>query len=176
MMAFLARHAQGALFAALLTSGLSLVGSLGNLYLTYRVGLATQDRQAQQDRIKQFEASTSQIIDASGDFIAALNSAKDLQPAKAKLRAAMAQQIYETEGLKNLVPGGYPRTLKDYENAVTDFNNISQALISPKDIAVWSERFGRVMDLKKLLVENLRSKLDFSATLRTAKFENCVVT
>lgn len=163
MMGFLAKHSQGALFVALVTSFLSLFGSLGNIYLTYQAGIATQDRQAQQERIKQFEASTSQIIDASGEFITALNASKDLQSAKAKVRTAMAQQIHETEALRALINNGQPPALKSYQNAVTDFNDISQSLLSVKDIGVWSERFGRVLDLKKVLVEDIRSQLGFAS-------------
>lgn len=159
---FLTTHAQSALAVALISSAISLLGSGMSVYFTYTTSLSAQDRQAGRESVQKFDATNSQLLEAGGDFIDALNNSKDLQAAKAKIRTAAAQQIYEIGNIKILLGKDRQPLINEYQSAIADFNNITQGLKSVGDIGSWAERYGRVLDLKSDISKEARSKLNIS--------------
>ncbi|SEI08880.1 hypothetical protein [Tardiphaga sp. OK245] len=156
MFKYLKDNSQNALVAAVLTSVISAVAALVSVYMTYHYSTATQDRQVRLEQISKFDANSSQLIDAGGQFVAAINSNnKDLSGAKVKMRTVVASQLHDSENLRKFFDGRVNKLVTDYQAAISDLNDVAQKTASPMEMRPWAESFGRALDAKASLSTQL---------------------
>lgn len=151
MARFLERHASNAILAAILTSVLAFAGSIVSVYLSYHFATVAQDRQARIEQITKFDAASAQLIEAAGSFINAINGKQDLEPSRLKVRTAVANQISQTEVLRNLFDGDISKIVGEYQDALSEFNKVAEKTETVTEMRPWAESFGRVLDLKAAL-------------------------
>lgn len=148
---FLTRNSQNASIAATVGSLLALVGSVVSAIVSYHYSIVTQTRQAQLEQLSKFEASTSQIIEAGGQFIDAINTKRDLAPIRVKFSAVLASQLSEVQGVARVFEISSNKPLKTYEDALIDLNQTLRRTSGPDEMRPWAESFGRTLDSKSEL-------------------------
>jgi hypothetical protein len=155
---FIKEHSQNAILGALIASALALVGSVVSVYMTYHYAIVAQDRQVRLEQLSKFDASSSQIVEAAGSFINAINDNKDLLSAKQKLSAILATQIHDTEGFRILYGKKIDTLVGNYQTAIIELNQAAQKTLSVTEMRPWTESFGRVLDAKTNLIRGLYSE------------------
>ena len=151
MIEFLRKHRDSALVAAILTSIFSVVGSGVSAYYSYQASKITQDRQTRLEQLSKFDASSSQIIETSSAFITAINENKDVEAARQKLGAVLATQIYEVDNITKFYDGKVSKIAKEYQDALIEMNQVAKKTTSVTEMRIWTESFGRVLDVKSVL-------------------------
>ncbi len=160
MLKYLKDNAQNALVAAVITSIISAGASGWSVYMTYYYSTATQDRQVRLEQISKFDTNSSQLIDAGGQFVAAINSNnKDLNGAKVKMRTVVASQLHDSENLRKFFDVRINKLVTDYQTALSDLNDVAQKTSSPIEMRPWSESFGRALDAKATLSTQLYTSI-----------------
>lgn len=158
MLAFINRMAQSPLYAPIVSGVVSLLISVPSAYLSYHYATVTQDRQIKLEQVFKFDASASQIVEATSDFIAALNTHRDLANSKEKIRNSTTKEILDSEQLRPLFP--VTALLNDYVQALREFNKISQTTATPSDIRLWTESFDKVIASRDKLSQNLKNAIN----------------
>ena len=148
--------------AALLGSLLPTIASIVCVYLTYSLATEAQSRRIHLDLLARFDQSSSQIVDAGGGFLTALNNDKDLTAARGVIATLTGKQMLETESLRRNF--GDISEIKGYENAIAEFEATAKGIQSPREIKTWAEAFGRVIDSKIALMKSLYNKLGITST------------
>jgi hypothetical protein len=156
---FIARHSQNAILASLIASVLALAGSVGSAVLTYQYTRASQDRQIRLDQLTRFDASSSQILEAAGAFISAINENKDLPVARQRLSAVLATQMHDADSIKLLYGSHVDRLINEYQAAVSELNQAAQKTSSVTEMRPWTESFGRVLDTKSNLIQGIYNEV-----------------
>ena len=160
MLRYFKENAQNALIASVVASVISAASALGCVYMTYYYSTATQDRQVRLEQISKFDGNSAQLIDAGGQFVAAINSNnKDLNGAKVKMRTVVASQLHDSENLRKFFDGGINKLVTDYQAAISDLNDVAQKTASPMEMRPWAESFGRALDAKAILSTQLYSSI-----------------
>jgi len=153
---FIEKHESNAILAALIASVLALLGTVCSNYLTYYYNNQSQDRQVKLEQISKFDASSVQLVAAAGAFINAINSNNnDLEVARKQLSFVIASQIYTSEDLTRAYGPGVGPVVKEYEAALSDLNQTAQKTSSVTEMRAWSETFGRALDAKAVLTNQL---------------------
>jgi hypothetical protein len=161
-MSWIEKHSQNAIMAALVASALAFAGSVASVVMTYHYGTVSQDRQAKIEQISKFDAAGSQLVEAAGLFINSINAQQDLGPAKLKVRTVVANQIQETEILRNLFGNDLKTTIDEYQSALSEFNQTASRTNDVTAMRPWAESFGRVLDTKSSLSKALSKRLGIS--------------
>lgn len=156
---YIERNQSNAVIAAVITAVLALVGSLGQVYLTYYYNTQSQDRQIKIEQISKFDGSSAELISAAGTFINAVNDKKDLEDARKQLSAVLATQIFTTQNLQNFYGNDIGKLIRDYQTAISELNQISQKTGSVTEMRPWTESFGRVLDTRANLSNQLHTTL-----------------
>jgi hypothetical protein len=159
MTSFLEKHSQNAILAAVLTSILAIVTSLGSVFFTYYFTTASQDRQLKIEQVSKFDGTSAQLIDAAGLFIDAINAKQDLATARLKVRTVVATQIQDTETLRKIFDGKIEALINDYQSALEEFNQVAEKTASVTEMRPWAESFGRVLDTKSTLSHGLSNAI-----------------
>lgn len=157
--AFIQKHQSNAILAAVLASALALGGTVVGNILTYYYNVQTQDRQVRLEQISKFDTSSADLVTAAGAFINAINDNKDLDAARKQVSSVVATQIYTSEDLRRTYGDDVARIIKDYQAALTDLNKTSGRTASATEMRVWSETFGRVLDTKAELSEQIHGNI-----------------
>jgi hypothetical protein len=156
MLTYFKENAQNALIASVIASVISAASAVGCVYMTYYYSTATQDRQVKLEQISKFDGNSSQLIDAGGQFVAAINSNnKDLSGAKVKMRTVVASQLHDSENLRKFFDGRINKLVTDYQTAISDLNDVAQKTSSATEMRLWVESFGRALDAKASLSTQL---------------------
>jgi hypothetical protein len=156
---FIQKHQSNAILAALVASVLALGGTVLSNYLTYYYNVQSQDRQVKLEKVSRFDASSAELIAAAGVFINAINDSKDLEAARKQLSSVVASQIYNSQDLGAVYGNDVGGTIREYQTALTELNQTSQKTSSATEMRAWSETFGRVLDTKAVLSEQLYGAL-----------------
>jgi hypothetical protein len=152
MLKYFKENSQNALVAAVLTSIISAFASGWSVYQTYYYATATQDRQVRLEQISKFDNNSSQLIDAGGQFVEAINSSnKDLAGAKVKMRTVVASQLHDSENLRKFFDGRVSKLVTEYQAAISELNDSAQKTSSVIEMRPWTESFGRALDAKATL-------------------------
>ena len=160
MLKYLKDNSQNALIAAVVTSLISAGATGWSVYMTYSYSTATQDRQVKLEQISKFDGNSSQLIDAGGQFVAAINSNnKDLSAVKVKMRTVVASQLHDSENLRKFFDGRINKLVTDYQTAISDLNDVAQKTSSPMEMRPWVESFGRALDAKASLSTQLYTSI-----------------
>jgi hypothetical protein len=144
-----------AILAALLTGLIAIAAAAFSGYLSYHYGTVSQDRQVRLDQIAKFDSASSQLIEAAGSFVTAINGHQDLDPSRLKVRIAVANELQQADGLRRIFGGGIDKLVTDYQGALTEFNQVADKTRSVTDMRPWAESFGRVLDVKSDLSKEL---------------------
>jgi hypothetical protein len=156
MLKYLKDNAQNALIAAIVTALISAATTGWSVYMTFYYATAAQDRQVRLEQISKFDTNSSQLIDAGGQFVAAINAENDdLNGAKMKLRTVVASQLHDSENLRKFFDGHIDALVNEYQSALSDLNDIAQKTSSPVEMRPWAESFGRALDAKASLSSQL---------------------
>ena len=156
MLKYFKENAQNALIASVVASVISALSALGCVLVTFHYSTAIQDRQVRLEQISKFDSNNAQLIDAGGDFIAAINaSAKDMNGVRVKMRTIVASQLHDSENLRKFFDGRVNKLVTEYQSAISDLNNVAQNTSAPTDMRLWSESFGRALDAKATLSTQL---------------------
>jgi hypothetical protein len=159
MFGFIREKSENVSVAAIITSALSAVASIVCVYLTYQYATSTQDRQVRLEQVSKFDTNSSQLIEAGGQFIAAINDNKDLSGAKVKMRTVVASQIHDSENLRKFFDGPVSQLVSDYQSAISELNDVAQKTSNPTEMRPWTESFGRALDAKASLSTQLYSTI-----------------
>ena len=101
MLRYFKENAQNALIASVAASIISAASALGCVYVTFQYSTAIQDRQVRLEQISKFDSNSAQLIDAGGEFIAAINTSnKDMSGVRVKMRTVVASQLHDSENLR----------------------------------------------------------------------------
>lgn len=138
---------------------ISVLASFATLGFTIYYGQVTQDRQAKLERIARFDASNVQVLEAGGAFIAAVNAAGDLGGARQKFRVVLAQQLQDADGLRSAFGSTIGREVSAFRQAISDLNTAVQRVSSPEEMRIWTESFGKVLDIRSSLSRELYEAL-----------------
>ena len=155
MLDFIKRHEANAVLAALITSVLALFSGVGSAWLTYHYNTQSQDRQARLEQVSKFDGANGELIAAAGAFINAINDNKDLEPARRQLSSVLANQIYSVENLQKFFNGNVGKLAREYQQAVSELNQVAQKTNTVTEMRPWTEGFGRVLDTKSALSREL---------------------
>jgi transcriptional regulator with PAS, ATPase and Fis domain len=138
------------------TPALSIIAMLISLY-SVRENAASSERlqvkQQQGEVIKGFDVSSNQIVDAGGKFLTALSEEKDLSDSKITVSNFAGRQVLELETVARTFKSDI--SIIDYRNAVSDFNKTAQSVKSAKDMKILVESFGKAVDARNNLLDNL---------------------
>jgi hypothetical protein len=159
MPGFLERHSQNALLGTMIASVLALIGSIVSVFVTIHYGNVIQDRQIRLEQVSKFDQSSIQIIEAGGSFISAINDNKSLAPAKDKLSAVLAAQINETDNITKFFGQRAKRKAEQYQSALEELNQVAQKTSGVTEMRPWAESFGRALDAKSILSQELYGQL-----------------
>jgi hypothetical protein len=166
MKQWLKDHSQNMIIAAVVTSVLAAIVSIGSAVVSYELGKMSQDRQAKIEQVSKFESSNGQIIAAGGQFIAAINSNKELDSAKLKLSTVVATQIHESESLRGIFDSKVNASVTDYQTALLELNSVAQKTTSSVEMRLWAESFGRALDAKSNLSQQLNNAVGIQSNSR----------
>jgi hypothetical protein len=156
MLRYFKENAQNALIASVAASIISAASALGCVYVTFQYSTAIQDRQVRLEQISKFDSNSAQLIDAGGEFIAAINTSnKDMSGVRVKMRTVVASQLHDSENLRKFFDGRVNKLVTDYQSAISDLNNVAQNASGPMDMRLWAESFGRALDAKAMLSAQL---------------------
>jgi hypothetical protein len=154
---FVEKHSANAVIAALIGSLFGNLFGLGGIAFTYYSNISSQNKQIKTDALARFDQSTGSIIMVGGEFISAINNAKDLAKEKEKVKALAATQIGETENLRKFFP--YNNDLTAYEDVLAKFSDVADKTSDATQMKAWAESFGNVIDSKSNLSRALYTKV-----------------
>lgn len=157
---FIQRHQSNVITAAILGSVLSLIVAVVSAGLTYHYSNQSQDRQARLEQAAKFDSSSGDLIAAAGAFINAINNNnKDLDAARRQISSVVATQIYTSEDLRRAYGQDVDQGVKQYQSALTELNQTASQTSSVTEMRAWSETFGRVLDSKAQLSDEIYDSL-----------------
>ena len=160
MPSLLERHPQNAVLASIIASAVAIIIGIGSAFYSFHVSLSVQDRQARLEQVAKFDQSTQQLYDAAQSFIEAINNNnKGLDPARAKLRTILASEINSTGNISQFFSKNAKAHAEKYEDALQEFNDVSQKTSGVADMRPWAESFGRVLDQKSTLNYEFHTEL-----------------
>lgn len=144
-----------AVFGALI----SIAVSVGSGLWSYHVNMATQNRQTQIERVDKF-SNNSSLSEAAAAFIGAMQASRDLSPAREKFASAIGQQVISTNDLKVSSSATTLRLVQQYQASLQELAGLTQKVGQPTEMRPWAESFGRALDNRATLSDQLRLDLD----------------
>jgi hypothetical protein len=163
MSGFLERHSQNALIGSMIASAIALISSVISMCVTVHYTNTAQVRQMRLEQISKFDSSGEKVVEAGGSFIAAVNDHKQLDPAKTNLSAVLATQIQETDNISKFFDGNVRKSAEQYEEALMELNQVAQKTSAITEMRPWAESFGRALDAKLRLSQELYTALGVGA-------------
>jgi hypothetical protein len=147
-----------AISIAILSAVVSIGISVGSGVWTYHLNMVTQSRQAKIDRVDKFTANAG-LVDAAAAYISAMNAARDLAAAREKFSSAIGQQIVATNDLRTAMSPKAVDLTKRYQTALLELGGLTQKIDQPTEMRPWAESFGRALDARSALAEQLKADL-----------------
>jgi hypothetical protein len=135
----------------------SILVSVPSAWLSYHYSTVSQDRQLKIEQIFKFESSSAQIVEAVGDFVAALNARSDLAEAKKRIAASTTNEIDASEHLHSLFPK--VNDIEKYMDALAEFNKVSQSTSSAMDIKPWMESLDKMNGLRHKATKSVKESI-----------------
>jgi hypothetical protein len=153
---FIVKHRDSALVAAVITGVLSTIISIGTAVFSYETSIMVQKHQIKVDALNKFDESGASVVTAAGEFISAINDAKNLDAPKKQIRDLAAKRILDASLLLKVFPGDHDIT--EYEDAIGRFDEIAQRTNGPTEMKDWVEALDEVIVKQSDLVRKLLGK------------------
>jgi hypothetical protein len=147
-----------AISIAIISAFVSIGTSVGTGVWTYHLNMVTQSHQVAIDRVEKF-TSNAGLVEAAASFISAMNASRDLATSREKFSAVIGQQIITTNDLRTAMSPRAIDLTKRYQTALLELGGLTQKIDQPAEIRPWAESFGRALDARSALAEQLKADL-----------------
>jgi hypothetical protein len=151
MINWIRNNQSNAVLSAVIASVLAVLISFGSVTATYFMNNAQQTRQTHLEEVVKFNQATDRVFLAGGEFVNAVNNAKNVEEAKEKIQSETANVILEAERLKSFFHD--QAALESYLSSVQEFDRVAQSTSGASDIGAWVASFDKMIDARRRLVD-----------------------